>query len=65
MTFGDKGARSLKGFCDWADIGPTKAYEEVKAGRLIITKLGKKTLVTAENAQKWLASLPTTTGKAA
>lgn len=53
-----KGAFSVNEFLAWASIGRTKFYDEVKADRLVISKLGSKTLVTAENANIWLASLP-------
>ncbi len=56
----DRGARSLTDFCTWAGIGKTKAYEEIKAGRLKVRKLGAKTLVLDEDARAWLASLPET-----
>jgi hypothetical protein len=40
-------------------IGRTRFYEEVAAGRLRLRKLGKKSLVSLDDAEKWLASLPT------
>jgi len=39
-------------------IGRTRFYEEVAAGRLRLRKLGKKSLVTIDDAEKWLANLP-------
>ena len=39
------------------NIGLTKFYEEVKAGRIKIVKVGNKTLVPADEPGKWLARL--------
>jgi hypothetical protein len=57
MNF-ERGAFSFLDFCSWAGIGRTRAYEEIKAGRLIVTKCGKRTLVRVEDARAWLDSLP-------
>lgn len=34
-------------------IGKTKVYEEIKAGRLKIYKLGRSTLVSRESLDRW------------
>ena len=39
-------------------MGRTKAYEEVRAGRLIVRKNGKKSIVIAEDGQPYLDNLP-------
>jgi len=39
-------------------IGHTKLYEEIKAGRLIARKLGKRTLILAQDAEAWACALP-------
>jgi hypothetical protein len=39
-------------------IGKTKAYEEIRAGRLRAVKCGKLTLILAADYERWLASLP-------
>lgn len=39
-------------------IGKTKAYEEIRAGRLRAVKCGKLTLILAADYESWLASLP-------
>lgn len=51
-------AHTLNDFCERYGIGRTKAYEEIKAGRLKARKNGRYTLITEEAAQAWLASLP-------
>lgn len=57
-TIAEKGAFSVNEFLAWASIGRTQFYREVNEKRLKINKLGSKTLVTAENANAWLANLP-------
>jgi hypothetical protein len=51
-------AFSLAEFCKRAKMGRTKAYEEIRAGRLIALKLGKRTIVTTEEARRFLDNLP-------
>lgn len=58
MSNEDRGARSVAEFLLWAGIGKTQFYEEVKAGRLRVVKVGTKTLVPDESGKAWLASLP-------
>jgi excisionase family DNA binding protein len=36
----------------------TTIYEEIKAGRLKARKLGRRTLILADDLQNWLAALP-------
>lgn len=36
----------------------TTIYEEIKAGRLQARKLGRRTLILAEDYERWLTSLP-------
>lgn len=52
-------AMSIRAFCDTYDIGRTKAYEEINAGRLKARKAGRRTIVTADDAEQWLSCLPT------
>ena len=53
------GAMSVDEFCRWACIGRTKTYDEAKAGRLQLRKIGSKTVVLRTDAEQWLRSLPT------
>ena len=39
-------------------IGKTKAYEEIRDGRLRAVKCGKLTLILPEDYDRWLKSLP-------
>lgn len=54
-------AMSLAEFCDRYGPSRTKTYEEIKCGRLRAIKCGKRTLVTADDAEAWLRSLPPVT----
>jgi hypothetical protein len=51
-------AMNLRAFCERYDIGRTKAYQEINAGRLKARKAGRRTIVTADDAEMWLSSLP-------
>ena len=42
-------------------LGRTRVYEEIKAGRLRLTKVGKRSIITTDDAHAWLQAL----GKAA
>jgi hypothetical protein len=53
------GAMTVSEFCRWACIGRTKMYAEVKIGRLILRKIGTKTVILRSDAEGWLRSLPT------
>lgn len=49
---------TLTEFCKRTKMGRTKAYEEIRAGRLIARKCGKRTIVTADEERRYLDSLP-------
>src|SRR5258708_4897684 len=51
-------AMSIARFCKRYDIGRTKTYEEIKAGRLRARKIGKRTVISADDAEAWLDRLP-------
>jgi hypothetical protein len=51
-------AMSLQVFCERYDIGRTKAYEEINEGRLKARKAGRRTIITADDAEDWLSRLP-------
>jgi hypothetical protein len=57
-------AMSLAQFCEWYGLGRTKAYEELKAGRLRGRKCGKRTIIADDDAERWLSSLPAAYGEA-
>ena len=39
-------------------ICKTSGYEEIRQGKISTKKFGRRTLIPAEELQKWLASLP-------
>lgn len=53
-----RGAMSVMQFCAWASIGRTAAYGEIKAGRLRAKKCGARTIITFDDARRWLTDLP-------
>jgi hypothetical protein len=53
-----RGSMSVREFCEWASIGRTAAYAEIKAGRLRAKKCGSRTLIAWEDAWQWLDQLP-------
>jgi len=49
-------ARPFRQFCQDIGISVTTGYQEVKAGRLIVAKIGTKTIVTDDRAREYLKS---------
>lgn len=55
-------AYTISEFCRDYGPGRTKAYQEIKNGRLRAVKVGSKTIIRADDAEAWLANLPTRVG---
>jgi hypothetical protein len=55
----DPSVFDLPEFCVWGKISRSTAFEEIAKGRLIVRRVGRKSLVTIEAARAWLNSLPT------
>ena len=51
-------AMSLREFCASYGTGRTRAYEELKSGRLRGRKIGKRTIIAEDDAEDWLRHLP-------
>lgn len=51
-------ARSIPEFCRATDVGRSKIYEEIKAGRLKAKKFGSRTIIIDEDGRAWLEALP-------
>ena len=51
-------AMSIAEFCERYGPGRTKTYEELKSGRLRGRKVGKRTIITEDDAENWLRCLP-------
>ncbi|HUZ31911.1 MAG TPA: DNA-binding protein [Xanthobacteraceae bacterium] len=49
---------NLPEFCARYKIGRSKAYQEIKAKRLKAHKCGDRTIITDNDAEEWLHSLP-------
>jgi excisionase family DNA binding protein len=49
---------SIAEFCQRYGPGRTKTYEELKSGRLRARKIGKRTIITEDDAEDWLQRLP-------
>ena len=58
MTNHNDGLMPVKEFCQWARIGPSTFYEEIKAGRLRAVKIGRCTYVRRPEALRWADELP-------
>jgi excisionase family DNA binding protein len=52
-------AMSIGEFCQRYGVGRTTVYEEIKSGRLRGRKIGKRTVITDDDAEYWLEHLPT------
>jgi hypothetical protein len=52
-------AMSLPEFCQRYGPGRTSAYLEIQAGRLRARKVGRRTIITQDDAEDWLRRLPT------
>jgi excisionase family DNA binding protein len=52
-------AYSIQDVTKVTGLGRSYIYEEIKAGRLIIRKAGRRSLVFDDDLKAWLASLPT------
>ncbi len=37
-------------------IGRTTAFEEIKSGRLVVSRVGRRLLISRQRADEWLAS---------
>ena len=51
-------ALTVKEFCNRFSISRTTFYEEIKSHRLELRKVGHKSIVLTEEADRWLAALP-------
>jgi hypothetical protein len=51
-------AMSVAQFSEGYGIGRTKTYEELNSGRLRGRKIGKRTIITEDDAEDWLRRLP-------
>lgn len=59
------GAMSIAQFCAWSAISRGLYFLEVKAGKLVPRKVGRRTIIPIEEAKRWLANLPSRDRKGA
>ena len=52
------GAMSVDTFAQWAGIGRTTAWNQIKHGLLKARKVSARTIVTFDDARAWLAAKP-------
>ena len=50
-------ALSVSEFCVTCSISRSLFYQEKKAGRILVLKVGKRTLIASTEVDRWLASL--------
>lgn len=58
----ERDALSLAEFCRRMGLGRTRAYEEIKIGRLLTVKCGTRRLVPVSECSAWLQRLATEGG---
>jgi hypothetical protein len=54
----EKLAYSIQELSKLSGLGRTFLYDEIKAGRLIVSKAGRRSIVLHGDAANWLAGLP-------
>jgi hypothetical protein len=57
MSMEKRSSSSLPDLCRRHGFGLTTAYKEIKSGRLQVTKLGRRTIITDENEAAFLRML--------
>jgi hypothetical protein len=57
-TDSDRGGYSIDRFADQHDVSRSQVYIEIRSGRLEARKIGSRTLITIEAAERWRKSLP-------
>ena len=55
---------SIEALSSLTGLGRTTLYAEIKSGRLIARKVGRRTIVLAQDAESWMAGLPQLTTRA-
>lgn len=60
----DRLAYTVVELAEAAGLGRTTIYREVKSGRLRLTKIGKRSIITVAEAERWLAAVAGIPGSA-
>jgi hypothetical protein len=59
---GQKLAHSIDDVVALSGVGRTLVFAEIKAGRLIARKCGRRTVILRSDLQQWLNSMPSSAG---
>ena len=51
-------AYSIDEFCEESNLGRSFVYAEIRAGKLIARKAGRRTLILHDDGERYLRSLP-------
>jgi excisionase family DNA binding protein len=51
-------ALSIVEFCERYGLCRSKVYDEIKSGSLRARKIGRRTIITVDDAENWLERLP-------
>ena len=54
----NSGASSISTFAERNGIGQSTAYKEIKAGRLVARKIGRRTIITIVDERAWRDNRP-------
>lgn len=57
-TFPQRRAFTVAEFLEHYGISRTRTYVEMNAGRLVARRIGGRTIITRDDAEAWLDSLP-------
>lgn len=58
LSVTEKVAFDINEFCEAFGVGRSFVYQELAEGRLKAKKVGRKNLITKQQADEWLAALP-------
>lgn len=58
MDVTEKRAYEINEFCKAFGVGRSFIYEQIADGKLFAKKIGRKNIITAEEADRWVNSLP-------
>lgn len=56
-TVKERAAFSIEEFAEWVGIGRTAVFQEMKEGRLVARKCGRRTIILKQEGMRWLESL--------
>jgi len=57
-NYSERAAMSVSEFAEWAGIGRTTAWKEIREGNVVAVKVCTRTIIRKADADKWLESRP-------